>query len=101
MSSSRVPFEYMGQMMLIWSYSYATLPRFTSIMWSVLSIRNLERRRNRNKEMLVNWRKWKVKVKVERKMALRTVVCLTIKLSRVLLAVVGGEKTQTVVKRCN
>ncbi len=38
-----------GQTMLTWSYSKGTLPWFTSMMWSVLSIRKLQRARNTRK----------------------------------------------------
>lgn len=55
---------------------------------SVVNAKPGEKQRRR----LVNWCKWKGKVKDERKMALRTVVCLTIKLPRVLLAVVGVRR---------
>lgn len=38
---------YSGQRMLTWSYSWKDRPRFTSMMLSVLSIRNLKLKRTR------------------------------------------------------
>lgn len=46
-SDSCVPGAYTGHTMFTWSYSKGWFPLFTSIMWSVLSIRNLKQNRLR------------------------------------------------------